>query len=386
MSRLTALSAAALSAVVLASGAEGRAEADPILIGVTISQTGSAAGTAGYVLQGYQRWVGDANHHKGLLGRKIELRVYDDRSDPQTAATLYRKLVAEDKVHLLAGPYASAVSQTVIPVVEQLRRVMVAQTAATGLFDGAKYAVQGLTQAKRYLPAVADVAREVGYRTIALVANDAPGTLEICDGIRARAQAVGLSIVHDTAYARTTTAFSGVVSGIAAARADVVVSCAFLADSLALTRELDRQGVKPKLLSFSIGPTDPVFGTALSTLADRIVGSTTWWTSLKTKGNAAFIASFTKTFGRAPVYHSAAAYASLQTLAAAVRQAGSLDQDAIRRELGRLQLDTVAGRFRLDAQGRQLGFSSYLMQWQTGKQVLVWPRSLAEAPLMLPRG
>ena len=386
MSRLTALAAAALTAVVLASGAAARSGADPILLGATISQTGLAAGTAAYVLQGYQRWVGDANRSKGLLGRKIELRVYDDRSDAQTAATLYRKLITEDKVQLLAGPYASAVSQAVIPVVEELRRVLVSQTAATALFDGARYAVQGLTQGKRYLPAVADVAKEVGYRTIAIAANDAPGTLEICDGVRGRAQALGLSIAHDTTYARTTTTFSGVVSGIAGARADVVVGCAFLADSLALTRELEQRGVKPKLLAFSIGPTDPVFGTALSMLADRIVGSTTWWASLKTKGNAAFIASFTKTFDRAPVYHSAAAYASLQVLAAAVRRAGSLDQDAIRRELGRLQLDTVAGRFRLDAQGRQLGFGSYLMQWQAGKQVLVWPRSLAEAPLMLPRG
>jgi len=77
------------------------------VIGVTISKTGSGAGTAAYVLQGYQRWVGDANHHGGLLGRQVQLRVYDDRSDPATAASLYRKLISEDKVDLLAGPYAA---------------------------------------------------------------------------------------------------------------------------------------------------------------------------------------------------------------------------------------------------------------------------------------
>jgi branched-chain amino acid transport system substrate-binding protein len=69
----------------------GTAAPPPLTIGVTISQTGSAAGTAAYVLQGYQRWVRDANHHGGLLGRPVRLKVYDDRSDPATAATLYGK-------------------------------------------------------------------------------------------------------------------------------------------------------------------------------------------------------------------------------------------------------------------------------------------------------
>jgi parallel beta-helix repeat protein len=124
---------ALLAATIAGAGTAAR---PPLTIGVTISQTGSAAGTAAYVLQGYQRWVGDANHHGGLLARPVRLKVYDDRSDPATAAALYRKLIAEDKVDLLAGPYASAVSQAVIPVVEEQHKVLIGQTAGTSLFTG----------------------------------------------------------------------------------------------------------------------------------------------------------------------------------------------------------------------------------------------------------
>ncbi len=160
---------ALLAATIAGAGTAAR---PPLTIGVTISQTGSAAGTAAYVLQGYQRWVGDANHHGGLLARSVRLKVYDDRSDPATAAALYRKLIVEDKVDLLAGPYASAVSQAVIPVVEEQHKVLIGQTAGTSLFTG-EYAVQGNPQGSTYLPAVADVAKGAGYSTVALLANDA---------------------------------------------------------------------------------------------------------------------------------------------------------------------------------------------------------------------
>lgn len=374
-----ALALATLGVALLTASGAGSADKKPIVIGVTISQTGSAAATASYVLQGYQRWVGDANHHGGLLGRPVQLKVYDDGSNPTTAAGLYRKLITEDHVDLLAGPYASAVSQAVFPVTEELRKVVIGQTAGTTLFTG-HYAVQGFPQGSTYLPGVADIAKAQGYTTVALLANDSPGTLEICAGLRDRAGALGLKIVLDKPYPRTTTAFSSLVAEAKAAGADVFAGCAFLADSLALARELAAQGVRPKLEVFSIGPTDPVFGATLGPVAERVVGSTTWWPSLKTKGNADFVASFTRTFHRAPVYHSAQAYASLQVLAAAVRAVGSLDQTKIRAALGRLDRQTVVGRFKLDSGGRQVGMASYLMQWQDGVQKLVWPAAAAETP------
>src|SRR4051794_33073821 len=236
----------AILLALLAAGGAGGAGAKPLVIGVTISQTGSAAGTAPYVLQGYQRWVGDANHHGGLLGRPVELRVYDDRSEPATAASLYRKLITEDHVDLLAGPYASAVSQAVFPVTDELHRVVIGQTAGTTLFDGSTYAVQGFPQGSTYLPGVADLAKAAGYGTVALLANDSPGTIEICAGLRSRAQALGLKVVLDRTYPRTTTAFASYAADAAAAGADVLAGCAFLPDSIALARALGAAGVAPK--------------------------------------------------------------------------------------------------------------------------------------------
>jgi ABC-type branched-subunit amino acid transport system substrate-binding protein len=71
-------------------------------------------------------------------------------------------------------------------------------------------------------------------------------------------------------------------------------------------------------------------------------------------------------------------------LAAAVRSVGSLDQVKIRAAVGAMKRETVAGRFQLDSAGHQIGYGSYLMQWQDGVQKLVWPRNVAEASVRLP--
>lgn len=72
-------------------------------------------------------------------------------------------------------------------------------------------------------------------------------------------------------------------------------------------------------------------------------------------------------------------------LGAAIRTTGSLDQAKLRQALAKLTLKTVAGTFRVDAGGHQLGYGTYLMQWQDGKQKLVWPPKSAEAKIRLPR-
>jgi branched-chain amino acid transport system substrate-binding protein len=101
-------------------------------------------------------------------------------------------------------------------------------------------------------------------------------------------------------------------------------------------------------------------------------------------GNAGFASRYQKKFNRAPDYHSASNYAAGQVLEAAVKEAGSFDQDKLAAAIKKLKLDTVYGRFEVDEQGIQTGYTSGLLQWQKGKQVLVWPEKLQEGQPILP--
>ena len=77
-------------------------------------------------LRGYQLCVKHMNDKGGVLGRKLELVVYDDRSNPATAVRLYEKLIAQDKVDLVLGPYGAPITDAVADVTERHKMPLVA--------------------------------------------------------------------------------------------------------------------------------------------------------------------------------------------------------------------------------------------------------------------
>ncbi len=111
---------------------------------------------------------------------------------------------------------------------------------------------------------------------------------------------------------------------------------------------------------------------------------TSYFPILKTKGNAEFVESFRKKYNLDPTYHAAVAYAAMKTYAAAAESIGNLDQENLRKALLALEMETVVGHYKVDSNGLQIGYSSYLLQWQHGKQVLVWPADEAETEPVLP--
>ena len=92
--------------------------ADEIKIGLTVSLSGDLAELGQQQLQGMQMWQEDVNSRGALLGRPVKLIYYDDRSDPATSARLYERLIGEDQVDLLLGPYSSDITLAASTVAE----------------------------------------------------------------------------------------------------------------------------------------------------------------------------------------------------------------------------------------------------------------------------
>src|ERR671934_2345842 len=103
----------------------------PIRIGASLSLTGTYAKLGKNQHEGYQLCQKDVNAKGGVLSRKIDFVVYDDQSTPATAVRLYEKLITDDKVDVVMGPYSSPVTEAVANVTEKYRKVMVAPLAAT---------------------------------------------------------------------------------------------------------------------------------------------------------------------------------------------------------------------------------------------------------------
>src|SRR5207244_6431766 len=101
----------------------------PIRIGASMSITGKAYSVqGGYGREGYLLCQKHVNAQGGVLGRPIEFVIYDDESDEKTAARLYEKLITEDKVDAVLGPYGTQITEAVADVPEKHQKLMIAPT------------------------------------------------------------------------------------------------------------------------------------------------------------------------------------------------------------------------------------------------------------------
>jgi branched-chain amino acid transport system substrate-binding protein len=357
-----------------------------IKIGASISQTGTYAGDGEYALRGYQTAVKEINSNGGLLGKKIQLIVKDDKSDPGTAARLYTKLITQDNVDLLVGPYSSGISEAIIPLAEKFKFPTIFPEASTSsLFKGTQWSVQGIVSSLDYLPSMIDIAKKKGYKTLAEVNQNSPATNTICQGVNAAAKKAGIKVVYQKDYPTDQSDFSSLALGMKKANPDIVLGCAYLPDSIGIAKAIHQQGLTPKMFVESIGPVESDFKKSLGGLANRVISNTAWWPTLTTPGNQKFIQEYKADFnGQEPDYHAAANYASLKVLAGAVKKAGSLDKNKINQILHTQQFPTVVGTYKVNSQGQETGYESYLLQWQHGKLKLVYPPDQAQSKPMLP--
>src|SRR5262249_39636095 len=109
----------ATAALVLGLSSVASAEEPPIKIGMSMPQPGGLAGGGQASLAGIAIWRDDVNAKGGLLGGKVELVVYDDKSSASETPALYAKLLDVDKVDLIFAPYATVPTAPLMPMVKQ---------------------------------------------------------------------------------------------------------------------------------------------------------------------------------------------------------------------------------------------------------------------------
>jgi len=359
---------------------------EPIKVGVTISRSGQYAVPAEDMLQGLQMWAHDVNSRGALLGRPVEIVAYDDKSDPDTSADLYERLISKDKVDLLIGPYSSDLTLGASRVAERHNFPMVSGSAAADDIwsQGYRNIFQVDAPAEHYMDGLIESASHAGLTSIALAyaASDFPRTVAI--GVRAKAAELNMSLVFDREYPDGSTDFGGLVRDMKASNPDLVIGGAYLNDSIAFVRAAKRQQFSPKAFAFTVGPALTEFGDELGPDAEGIMGIVSWMRSGSIPLAYDFSFRYKGKYGRNADVHAAYGYAAGQVLEAGVRLAGSLDRDAIRQQLGEMKFRSILGNYKVDATGKQLAKSTYVMQWQNGYRLLVLPKVIQDAEIIYP--
>ncbi len=370
-----------------ASGGAAAPKGAPIKVGASVSTTGSNGKTGLYQVEAYKLWIDQVNARGGLLGRPVEMIILDDESDPTIGTKLYEKLINEDKVDLVMGPYSSSVTQAVSTVTEKYKFPMLAAGAsASDIWKrNYKYIFGVYSVAESYFYSVIDIAKAAGMQTVAIVNEDTVFPKATAAGTAEYVRKQGLRIVFQEQYPAKATDLSSLITKVKAAKPDVLVGGSYQPDSILLTRQAKELDLNVKLLAFSVGAAIPEFGTGLGKDADFVMGPSMWEPVLKTKGNVEFVETYTKKWNREPDYHSATGFAGGQILEAAVAKAKSLDREKIREALSSLDIETVLpGRYKVDDTGTQTAHIAVVIQWQGKEKPVIAPDSMANGKPKLP--
>jgi len=384
---ISCVSALALLMIGITIVPVGSAEAQqPIRIGASMSLTGKDALQGGYGREGYLLCQKHVNQKGGVLGRSVEFVIDDDGSDEKSAVRLYEKLITEDKVDAVMGPYGGPTTDAVADVTEKHRKLMIAPFAAATSFweKGRRYLVMLLSPAEGFPEGVLDLAARHGLKTLAVINDDIVGGKAGAKGASELAKKKGLELVFSETYPKGTADFSGVLNQVKAAKPDVLYAAVTVLDDLvAITRQMKELDLNVKMFGSLLYGALPEYYQRLGKSAEYAYSGSLWEPGLHPR-NQEFVTAYVQEFNRAPALQSVNGYAGCQLFVEAARRAGSLDSDKLREALLTLRTRTVLGDFAIDERGFQIGLKPIAIQWQDGKQVVVWPDELVSGKPRFP--
>ena len=360
---------------------------NPILLGATLSITGKQAKAGTGQRNGIMIWVQEINERGGLLGRPVKAIFYDDMSDPGTGAKMMEKLVTEDKVDLILGPYGSAVSFSVSTIAEKYRYPLLLPTASSeGIFArGYKYTFQIAPPIRSYYIGLFDIAKAKGLKTAAVIWSDTLFEKEVAQKVLELSKKNNIQVVFQDEFPKASKDFTSLILKAKGVSPDIFFAGASLPDSVLLVRQMKEIDLAPKIVAMTWGPTIPDFHHALGKDGDAVISDSWWEPIFASPESKKFVEKYKAAFNETPEIHAGSGYCGGLVIEAAVKRAGSLDRERLRNILSTMEIKTTyPGKYKVDETGLQIGHYNSIIQWQDGIRQIIWPKEISTAEIRYP--
>lgn len=358
-------------------------------MGITASRSGQYQMQGRQALAGLQAWAKDVNQAGGLSvkgtdsPRSVSVIHYDDASRPDQVRLLTRRLILEDQVDLLMGPYSSGLAQAAAAVADKYGKVLWNQGGASDRIyqQGFRWVVGILTPASEYLSGLPQLVLDSRPESSSLaVVRAARGTFPrmVSNMVVQRAADLGFRTVLLQEYEPEIVDFSSTIDRFQDARLDLLLAVGRIENDLLLARQLVQRRPAVGVVAVVAAPIQQ-FHDALGPDVEGFIGPSQWEATGDHGGgygpNTGQVLKSLRQQSRLPIdYPMVQAYASGLVVQRCIEAAGSLDQQALRAAAETLDFSTFYGRFKIEpATGRQIGGSVVLVQWQQGRKVIVWP-------------
>jgi branched-chain amino acid transport system substrate-binding protein len=394
---------AGMVAICLAVPARAQS-ADPIRIGV-IAEVQSIAGAA--TPGGAQIAADEINAKGGVLGRKIEIVTYDNKSSSADSVRAFQRAVSEDKVSAVIASYISEVVLALEPWAARLKMPLITPGAASNEITKAihndyeknKYTFHGYLTSAAQAQLVCDAAKELlvdklKFKKVAIMSEDAAWTRPLDVGYETCLPKAGLNVVEHVRFSPDTTDFTPIFNNIESKKPDVIVT-GISHVGVQPTVQWRNQEVPMPMFGISAQALSPTFWKDTNGAADGVpslaVATPDVAVTSKTKP---FAQAFKTKFGTPPAYTGYTAYDEVYIIAEAIQRAGSTDPDKMVGELEKTSFEGTIGHIEFYGKNDEFthglkagpGYVTGLVfQWQNGKQVTVWPDKIAEGRLEFPK-
>jgi branched-chain amino acid transport system substrate-binding protein len=380
---------------------------DQIIVGTTISTTGTFTFASSQGFKGLQVWVDDVNKRGGIfvksLNKKLPIKLvyYDDRSDKETVVKLYEKLVTEDKVDICFAPFGSTLTGAAAAITEKHGKMLIIWSAAADAIyeQGYKYIVSATEVPNSLMPKPeVEHMASLGVKKMAIIYADEPFPAGMAKFAKSIGEKLGMTVPIFEKYSPGTKDFTILLQKAQAAKPEGFYASAYMDDLKNILRQMRELNIMfPYVYMVYSGMPQWL------DLGDEglyIFGHTLFHEDLKWRVNAGmdlpqFMANFNRLFPKSeypPDFQTSLAYGAGVILEEMIKKAGSLEAKDLKQAALDLsgKLTVMTGPYEIDATGKQLQMPFTVTQVQkdkvTGKikLVLLWPKAVATGEPVYP--
>jgi len=370
--------------------------AGTVRIGAALSETGKYAVEGRDSRQGYDTWLKWVNEEYGGieingLRYTAEIIYYDDESDADTAANLVQRLIDEDRVDFLLGPYSSGLTTGASAIAEANNVIMVEGngTSDTMFERGFRNLFLVATIASDYTKSGIELLAAEGATSAVIAYEDTSFPTSVANGAIRHLEDNGIEVLAVETYPKDVQDVSAIMTKFRDLNPDVFVGGGHYNDAVLFVNSAEELGFAPEGMLITVGPSNPKLVEELGEDVYGVLGPTQWEPVMAYQGPyfgtaSQYAAYYESLWGEPPVYQAASATAAALALHLAIEAAGTTDTDRVREALYSLQADTFYGPISFDDRGVNTAKPMGTVQVQDGRILVVAPAAAAVAEYSLP--
>ena len=397
-------SAMAVAALAFAPITANAQNCGTIEIGAALSATGIYASNGRNTKNGYEFAVKKINDHGGVtIGGKcyhFKIKYYDDELTPARAAQLIERLIDQDHIQYILGPYSSPLAKAVLPVTEKYKTPIVqAEAASRSLFtQGYKYHFGIIATSEKYLAPIvelaADRAKMAGKKPssvkVAMIFQDDPFSLDVRAGVVDAVKENKMNTVIDDRMPKDLNDITSFLTKVKALKPDLLLVSGHEKGAATAAREMAEMKIEVPIVGMTHCEAAKLTQDFPKS-AEGIICPTQWDETMKAGdpmfGTAAEYNKEMKAAYKYKVvpYQTADASAAVYVWYDAFKRAQSLDKEKVRDALTKTDMKTFVGGVKFKSDGSNPVKEMAMRQIQGGKYKVVYPDHIAAAKLVYPR-